>query len=314
LPSLEEHAKRSRVLYGDSAEEIHEYIDSAYEVYGGRHRKIRHDTQITPTEVERIFGKKHEYAKDIAIDHVMFDAMDSCCKIGEVRSRAFLIRFVKNHFENVPCAACKNPSSEIFADVYVYVDWRERLRYKGGRSLPFIDLLFAQKEREFSNRLEKWACVYYCYKCHRLSINLIKDDDAACVLKRDPLSIELMNRILLTLRATLSNAVGRAYITQTDCWLMGVPENTNRLLKTETEKKVAEEKITKTREVVASKPYRVLAFIIGLFWLMLGIFIGTSSRIAPKIFQWNYILAWIIVFGLPCLTLFWFSLHKRSTK
>jgi hypothetical protein len=66
VPSLEEHAKRSNALYGDSAEVIHAYIDSAYEVYGGAHRTIRHDTEATPSEVEEIFGEKHKKAKDIA--------------------------------------------------------------------------------------------------------------------------------------------------------------------------------------------------------------------------------------------------------
>lgn len=208
VPNLEEHSKRSQTLYGDPANEIHEYIDSGYEVYGGKHRKIRHDTQITPTEVEEIFREKHKNAKDIAIDHIVFDAMESCYKIGEAHNRAFLIKFVKNHFEETPCATCKGSRTEKFADVYVYLDWKKRLKFKGSRIIPFVSLLFTPKEPKFSDQLERWASVYYCYKCHKLGIKVIKDEDAAALLKGDTLLAELMNRILSTLRETVSNAVG----------------------------------------------------------------------------------------------------------
>jgi len=129
LPSLEEHARRSEVLYGDPAMEIHKYIDSAYEIYGGSHRKIRHDVEKTPAEVQEIFGKRHKSAHDIAIDHIWFDAMDSCSKIGIGYGRLSFVRFMKPHFMDVTCKNCRNRKMEKFADVYVYKDWEERYDY-----------------------------------------------------------------------------------------------------------------------------------------------------------------------------------------
>lgn len=58
---------------------------------------------------------------------------------------------------------------------------------------------------------------------------------------------------------------------------------------------------------------RLLPMLAGLFWLVIGIFTATSPRIAPKILRWNYIFAWMILFGLPCLFLLRLSIHQVNT-
>lgn len=312
MPSLEEHAKRSKALYGDSAEEVHEYIDSAYEVYGGAHRKIRHDTQITPEEIEKIFGEKHKDAKDIAIDHVHFDAMESCYKIGVVHDamgKLCFIRFHKPYFENVQCSTCKSPETEKFAEVYVWVDWKERLKPRKRRIIPFVSLLFTSKEPDFSDETERWATLHHCYKCHQLGLNVLEDAHAVSILQGDKAFGELVNHALSTLKVSFSNAVGHEALIS-----ITVPGNAKELVETERKKKETEEKRTETQKVITSKGYRVLAIMLSLFWLVLGIFTGTSSRIAPKILQWNYILAWIIVFGLPSLFLLWLSTRRPNSE
>jgi hypothetical protein len=211
VPSLEEHAKRSNALYGDSAEVIHAYIDSAYEVYGGAHRTIRHDTEATPSEVEEIFGEKHKKAKDIATDHVFFDAMESCYKIGivhDVAGKLCFLKFMKPHFVNIHCTTCENPAIEKFAEIYVWTDWKERLKPRRSRIIPFVSLLFAPKEQDFSDQAERWGTLYYCYKCHQLSLEVLKDADGARILKGDQEFKELMNHALLTAKEALSNAIG----------------------------------------------------------------------------------------------------------
>lgn len=54
--------------------------------------------------------------------------------------------------------------------------------------------------------------------------------------------------------------------------------------------------------------------LIGLIWLILGIFVASSPKIAPKILQWNYIFAWILLFGFPCTFLLWLGLHGLYRK
>lgn len=53
-----------------------------------------------------------------------------------------------------------------------------------------------------------------------------------------------------------------------------------------------------------------LRILVGLFWLVVGVFMGTSPEILPKILRWNYIIAWIIVFGIPSLYLLWPALNR----
>lgn len=310
MPSLEEHARRSNALYGDSAEEIHEYIDSAYVVYGGAHRKIRHDTQVTPREVEEIFGEKHKNAKDISIDHVCFDAMESCCRIGvayDSIGKLCFLRFMKPHFENTQCPTCKNSRTEKFAEVYIWVDWKERFKPRKERIIPFVSLLFTSKEQAFSDQTERWATLHYCYKCHQLGVNVLRNTDGIDILKGDRLLCELMNHVLSTVKDALSSAVGHEALLS-----IGVPEKTPELLETESKKGEPEKKTHAGKEATKSKQYGFPAIVFSLFWLTLGILTATSSRIAPKMLQWNYILAWMIVFAFPCLLLLWVSLCREN--
>ena len=57
---------------------------------------------------------------------------------------------------------------------------------------------------------------------------------------------------------------------------------------------------------------KLLSFVAGLLWLTLGFYAATSSKIAPKILGLNYgyIAAWLIVYGLPSMLLFWLALRK----
>ncbi|MGB9959859.1 MAG: hypothetical protein ACPLKQ_05000 [Candidatus Bathyarchaeales archaeon] len=59
---------------------------------------------------------------------------------------------------------------------------------------------------------------------------------------------------------------------------------------------------------------RFIITLIGLIWLILGIFVATSPKIVPKILQWNYILAWILLFGFPCILLIGLGLHGHYQK
>lgn len=59
---------------------------------------------------------------------------------------------------------------------------------------------------------------------------------------------------------------------------------------------------------------RRIITLIALIWLILGIFAGTSPKIASKILQWNYIFAWILLFGFPCTFLLWLGLHGTCQK
>ncbi len=58
---------------------------------------------------------------------------------------------------------------------------------------------------------------------------------------------------------------------------------------------------------------RFFPLLVGLFWLVVGVSMAVSSRIAPKILRWNYICAWMIMFGLPCMLLFRLSIRQSGT-
>ena len=57
---------------------------------------------------------------------------------------------------------------------------------------------------------------------------------------------------------------------------------------------------------------KLLSLAAGLLWLTLGFYAATSPKIAPKILALNYgyIAAWLIVYGLPSMLLFWLALRK----
>lgn len=66
---------------------------------------------------------------------------------------------------------------------------------------------------------------------------------------------------------------------------------------------------TRTK-IVGAERFRILPFAIGSFWLVLGVFTANSSRIAPKILRWNFIIAWAVIFGIPCAILFKLSFRR----
>ena len=47
----------------------------------------------------------------------------------------------------------------------------------------------------------------------------------------------------------------------------------------------------------------------GVIWLFLGICVAFSPRILPKMMQWNYFLAWMILFALPVFVMLKFALR-----
>lgn len=54
---------------------------------------------------------------------------------------------------------------------------------------------------------------------------------------------------------------------------------------------------------------RFLLVSFGLLWLIAGVFVAFSPKIAPKMLQWNYVFAWIFIFGFPCSFLLWLGFH-----
>jgi len=290
MPGLREHAERSKTLYGDSANEIHEYIDSAYEVYRGSHRKIRHDLEITPTEVEEIFGEKHKHAKDITIDHVWFDAMDSLSKIGEIGEDYLIyptcsIRFMKPHFVDIACENCGNPRIEKFANVWVWDDWEKRHNHIINiRRLSIIDLLFRRskfKPPKLSPMGSVRITICYCYKCHKLTHKGI-----------EALPEELIDDIVFLERVALLKAVGHS-ISIKDYWVEARGA------------KPAPEKI------VSAKRFRIIPLIVGFLWLFIGL--GVFANNLAKYLKWSYIAAWMLLFGIPCIILFKLSFRRVET-
>jgi len=49
---------------------------------------------------------------------------------------------------------------------------------------------------------------------------------------------------------------------------------------------------------------RLLILGLGIIWLVAGVSIASSPKMAPKMVQWNYIVAWILLFGAPTYVLF----------
>jgi hypothetical protein len=296
MPGLREHAERSKALYGDSADEVHEYIDSAYEVYRGKHRKIRHDLTVTTAEAEEIFGEKHKNAKDIAIDHVWLDFMTFCYKRGIAYDpwrgsylEMCFIRFMKPHFVNVACIACKNQKTEKFADVYVYNDWNERYNYYiKSQKFSLRSLIFGSKKRpEFSDEVKRWATLHYCYKCHKLSVNTKEEEPPK----------ELLNHMNTTLERAISEALS-----------LGVRVSPIGLKREEPEVE-RKKKGTRIRKIlhdigkmdVARSIGAILFFLLGLFFLYVGI---DGALSYPK-----SIVGWIISFVPVGLFSLWLSIR-----
>ena len=69
MASLEEHCRDCERLLGNKCEEVNIWIDQAFQVYGGRHRFVKHhDAGIN--KAEELFG---ELGRKAAIVHILKD-------------------------------------------------------------------------------------------------------------------------------------------------------------------------------------------------------------------------------------------------
>lgn len=75
MPSMAEHARHCRKLYGYGFREIHNWMDGTVKSRGRSHRVDRHDISSTPQKAYDIFKDKvpvkyRKYIKDAVKDHI----------------------------------------------------------------------------------------------------------------------------------------------------------------------------------------------------------------------------------------------------
>ena len=76
-----------------------------------------------------------------------------------------------------------------------------------------------------------------------------------------------------------------------------------------TEKKV--EKPSPHKKIVGTRRFRILPAVLGFVWLFMGL--GVFAMDIRKFMQWNYIVAWMLLFGIPCIILFKLSFPRIKT-
>ena len=64
-------------------------------------------------------------------------------------------------------------------------------------------------------------------------------------------------------------------------------------------------------KIFSVKRFRILPAAVGLLWLFLGL--GVFVKNLAKYLKWNYIAAWMVLFGIPCAILFKLSFHRIET-
>ena len=72
LPNGVKHSEHSLIMYGVDGYDIHSWMDEPSQIYGGGHRKFRHDPDI---EIPQVFINKYgeELARNIILDHLYLD-------------------------------------------------------------------------------------------------------------------------------------------------------------------------------------------------------------------------------------------------
>jgi len=75
MPDLEEHCKQTKEQYGIEGRDIHSWMDEPCKIFGGSHRKVRHDVTGIK-DAYRIFSTKYprEDIERIMTAHILLDA------------------------------------------------------------------------------------------------------------------------------------------------------------------------------------------------------------------------------------------------
>jgi hypothetical protein len=74
MPNHQEHCAESLKRYGKSFAELHTWMDEPSFLLGAKHRKYRHDPNMTPVEAKAIFGFN---ADNACLDHIHLDEQEN---------------------------------------------------------------------------------------------------------------------------------------------------------------------------------------------------------------------------------------------
>ena len=74
MPNHEEHCAESLKRYGKTFSELHTWMDEPSLLLAAKHRKYRHNPNVTPMEAQAIFGFN---ADNACLDHIRLDEVES---------------------------------------------------------------------------------------------------------------------------------------------------------------------------------------------------------------------------------------------